>query len=145
MDEVTLQKKFALEPEELRQHCLRLLHAGLVEEVFDQRNCLVLQPTPFGRQWLGLIEQLDSLETADKSPYPERVVPKCESLPAAGNIAGHRVLQSYILSQAQVARLETLVKYEPQNKKLQRELAHYEQRRQALENLIIVSNEIEQL
>ena len=101
-----------LTPEELDRYQSYLLRAGLVEKTTGDGDVYSLRPTMAGETLLHLIDSLETLASSDKESkcllakeYPP--MPPSPNKMAIVKTIQTKLLQAYVLEQAEVIRLET--------------------------------------
>jgi len=120
--EVTIPEQLGLAPEEFNQYRSYLLKTCLANETIDNEHTH-LQPTSAGYALVRLIDKLDSVAIND-GESKDLAVEECSPLPISSDRAAtvellrKGLLQSYVLEQAEVIRLETQLRYSEANEKL---------------------------
>ena len=132
--ETSMQYQLGLPPEEFDRYRRHLLRRGFAIETIDPSRDYILQPTPAGQALMRLIDTLESIDTKkqEREHPPTReqsTVVLSPNMAVTMMLMRDRLFQGYVLEQAEVTRLEALLKYDGDDEELIKE---YKQREQKL-------------
>lgn len=109
-DEDSMIRQLGLAPSEFERFRSYLLRAGLAASITVGDSSCILQPTPRGERLLRLLEKLEAPDgpRADTGNYVDEApaVPPRPASAGKGSLLRQRLLQIYVMQQAEVARLE---------------------------------------
>ena len=120
-----------------------MLKMGTATETIDPSRDYILQPTPAGQALMRLIDTLESIDTKKQErecpPTREQSpVVLSPNMAVTMMLMRDRLFQGYVLEQAEVARLEALLKYDGDDEELIKEYKQREQKLNLLHELYSV-------
>ncbi len=122
--EVSIPERFGLVSEEFNQYRDYLLKRHLANEITDDKHSHFLQPTPAGYALVRIIDKLDSVSENDEESHQGPGAEECLPMPISSDrvttvkLLRNKLLQAYILEQAEITRLEAQLRYAESNGEL---------------------------